>query len=80
MRRSVLALLVVSLFVNVGMWIERFVIIVSSLAQEYEPFSWGTYQPSFVEVGITAGSFAWFLLLFFLFVKFLPAVSITEIR
>ena len=79
-RRSVLALLVVSLFVNVGMWLERFVIIVSSLAQEYEPFSWGTYQPSFVEVGITAGSFAWFLLLFFLFVKFLPAVSITEIR
>ena len=57
LRRSVAFLFVLSIFINIGMWLERFVIIVSSLAHEYTPYAWGTYLPSLVEVVITIGSF-----------------------
>ena len=70
----------ISLLINVGMWLERFVIIVSSLAHEFNPSTWGVYQPSWVEAGITAGSFAWFFLWFLLFIKFLPLVSLAEVK
>jgi Ni/Fe-hydrogenase subunit HybB-like protein len=73
-------LLVAAILINIGMWLERFVIIVSSLAHEYIPFSWGLYKPTWVEFSITAGSFAWFLLWFLLFAKLLPVVSITEVK
>ena len=69
-----------SLLVNVGMWLERFVIIVSSLAHEFDPSAWGGYLPSWVEVGMTLGSFAWFFLFFLLFVRFLPLVSLAEVK
>jgi molybdopterin-containing oxidoreductase family membrane subunit len=80
LRRSLAYLFVLSLLVNVGMYLERFVIIVSSLAKEYDPYSWGTYKPSFVEVGITLASFGFFFTLFLLFTKVLPVLSITEIK
>ena len=70
----------ISLLVNVGMWLERFVIIVSSLAHEFDPSAWGGYLPSWVEVGVTLGSFAWFFLFFLLFVRFLPLVSLAEVK
>ena len=69
-----------SLLINVGMWLERFVIIVTALAKEYDPYSWGTYTPSLVEIGITIGSFGMFFTLFLLFAKLLPVLSITEIK
>jgi molybdopterin-containing oxidoreductase family membrane subunit len=80
LRRSLAYLFVLSLFVNVGMYLERFVIIVSSLAKEYNPYSWGTYKPSPVEIGITLASFGFFFTLFLLFTKLLPVLSVTEIK
>ncbi len=79
-RTNTLWLFSIALLVNVGMWLERFVIIVSSLSHEFDPAAWGLYQPSWVEVGITVGSFAWFFLFFLLFIKFLPLVSLAEVK
>ena len=79
-RRSIPALFVVSIFVNIGMWYERFVIIVTSLAHEFEPGAWGLYTPSWVEICILIGSFAWFYMWFLLFSKTLPTISIAEVK
>lgn len=79
-RRSIPALFVLSLFVNLGMWFERFVIIVVSLSYEYEPYAMGHYTPSWVEWSILAGSFGWFFMWFLLFAKNFPTVSITEVK
>jgi Ni/Fe-hydrogenase subunit HybB-like protein len=80
LRRNIPYLFAVSLFVNVGMWLERFVIIVSSLARDYNPYAWGIYKPTFVDVGISLGSFGMFFTLYLLFLKTLPVLSITEIK
>ncbi|GAB4335332.1 MAG: polysulfide reductase NrfD [Calditrichia bacterium] len=80
LRRNIPYLFVISLFVNVGMWLERFVIIVTSLAKEFDPYNWGLYKPSFVEIGITIGSFGMFFMFFLLFTKLLPILSITEMK
>ena len=80
LRRNTTHLLVVSLLVNVGMWLERFVIIVTSLAHDFDPYVWGTYRPTYVEVGISLGSFGLFFMLYLLFVKNLPVLSISEIK
>jgi molybdopterin-containing oxidoreductase family membrane subunit len=79
-RRNIKVMFVISVFVNIGMWYERFVIIVTSLAHEYLPGAWGLYTPSWVELSITVGSFAWFLFWFMIFAKTLPAISITEVK
>jgi molybdopterin-containing oxidoreductase family membrane subunit len=79
-RKSIPALFVMSLFVNLGMWFERFVIIVVSLSHEYEPWAMGHYTPSWVDWTILAGSFAWFFMWFLLFAKNFPTVSITEVK
>ena len=79
-RRSISALFVISIFVNIGMWFERFVIIVTSLSHEYEPWAWGLYRPSIVEMGILIGSFAWFGFWFLLFTRLLPPVAIAEMK
>ena len=79
-RRSIPALFVLSLFVNLGMWFERFVIIVVSLSHEYEPYAFGHYTPTWVEWSILAGSFGWFFMWFLLFAKNFPTVSITEVK
>ncbi len=79
-RRSIPALFVISLFINIGMWFERFVIIVTSLHHEYEPFAWGVYRPSMVEMGIVIGSFGWFAFWFLLFTRLLPPVAIAELK
>jgi len=77
-RRNLTALFIISIFVNIGMWFERFVIIVTSLAKEYVPYAWGPYKPSFIEVGITVGTFGFFFMMYLLFANFLPTVAITE--
>jgi molybdopterin-containing oxidoreductase family membrane subunit len=79
-RGSLAALFIVSVFVNIGMWYERFVIIVTSIAHEYEPGGWGIYVPSWVEITILIGSFAWFFFWFLLFTKSLPTISIAEVK
>jgi molybdopterin-containing oxidoreductase family membrane subunit len=79
-RRNLAFLYVVSIFVNIGMYLERFVIIVTSLSKDFDPYSWGLYKPSLVEAGITLGSFGFFFTLFLLFTKFLPVVAIYELK
>ncbi len=80
-RRRLPALFVVAVLVNIGMWLERYVIIISSLAHGFDPANWtGLYRPTWVEGAITAGSFAMFFLLFLIFVKLFPPVSINEIK
>ena len=79
-RRNLKILFIMSIFINIGMWFERFNIIVISLSHGFDPAAWGIYQPSWVEVGITVGSFAWFLMFFLIFLKTLPAVSIAEMK
>ena len=79
-RNSLKALFVISVFVNIGMWYERFVIIVTSLAHEFDPSAWHVYTPSLTELTIMVGSFAWFFFWFLLFAKTLPTISIAEVK
>lgn len=79
-RRSIPFLYVVSLFVNLGMWFERYIIITSSLSHDFDPYSWGYYKLSWVEGGITLGSFGFFFTMFLLFCRFLPIVAISELK
>ncbi|HKY31596.1 MAG TPA: NrfD/PsrC family molybdoenzyme membrane anchor subunit [Candidatus Polarisedimenticolia bacterium] len=79
-RSSVAALFVLSLIVNVGMWLERFVIVVTSLHRDYLPSSWGMYYPTRWDWLTYAGTIGLFLSLLFLFLRFLPMISISETR
>jgi len=79
-RRSIAWLFVISILINIGMWYERFVIIITSVAHDYIPHAWGLYWPSMIEWGILFGSFCLFFFFFVLFVKHMPSVSMTEIK
>jgi Ni/Fe-hydrogenase subunit HybB-like protein len=79
-RTNPIALFVISIFINIGMWFERFNIIVSSLAHNFDPATWWYYWPSNIEWGILIGSFGWFGFWFLLFCQTFPAVAITEIK
>jgi Ni/Fe-hydrogenase subunit HybB-like protein len=79
-RTSVPALFGISLIVNVGMWLERFVIIVLSLHRDFLPSSWGNFAPTFWDWSTYLGSIGLFLTLLFLFLRFLPMISIFEMR
>ncbi|MFO8083544.1 MAG: NrfD/PsrC family molybdoenzyme membrane anchor subunit [Desulfobacterales bacterium] len=70
----------ISILINIGMWYERFVIIIGSVAHDFMPHAWGTYSPSIIEFGIMLGSFCIFFFLFLLFVKHLPSISMTEMK
>ncbi len=70
----------IALLVNVGMFYERFVIIVTSLGRSFDPFTWKVYAPRWPEISILAGSFAWFFLLFMVFAKIFPVVSMWEVK
>jgi Ni/Fe-hydrogenase subunit HybB-like protein len=79
-RTNVLCLFVISLIVSVGMWLERFVIIVTSLSFDFMPSAWATYSPRITDLAIFFGTIGFFTLLFLLFVRLLPAISIAEMR
>jgi len=79
-RRSIPVMFVVSIFVNIGMWFERFVITITSLHRDFLPANWGNYPWSFYDGAIVVGSFGMFLTLFLLYLRFFPAVSIAEIK
>ncbi len=79
-RRSVPIMLVIAILVNVGMWFERFVIVVTSLHRDFLPSSWGTFIPTIFDIGILAGSFGLFFTLVILFTKTLPVVSMSEVK
>ena len=79
-RRNMTALLILSIFINIGMWFERFVIIVTSLTRAFNPANWFYYRISITEIALIAGSFAWFFMFFLVFLRVLPSFSITEIK
>jgi molybdopterin-containing oxidoreductase family membrane subunit len=78
--RTIAGCVIASFTVLVGMWLERFLIIVPSLAHKHLPYSWGTYQPQPVEIMITVSTFAAMTLLYALFSKFVPIISIWELK
>jgi molybdopterin-containing oxidoreductase family membrane subunit len=80
LRRNPTWLWILSLFINLGMWFERFVIIVPGLSHEYEPWQWTGYRPTFVDFGILLGSFGWFFMWFLLFIRQLPVIAISEVK
>ena len=79
-RHSVAALWVISLVVGVGMWLERFIIIVVSLSRDFLPSSWAMYKPTFWDFSMFIGTIGLFVALLFLFLRFLPMISIFEMR
>ena len=80
LRRNVVFMFIISIFINIGMWFERFVIVVTSLASDYLPSSWDYYRPTYVDVLMLVGSFGLFFTLFLLFLRFLPVLAMFEIR
>jgi Ni/Fe-hydrogenase subunit HybB-like protein len=80
LRRNPTWLFILSFFINLGMWFERFVIIVPGLSHEYEPWQWTSYTPTFVDYSILIGSFGWFFMWFLLFIRQLPVLAISEIK
>jgi Ni/Fe-hydrogenase subunit HybB-like protein len=83
LRRNIAVLFLMSIVINIGMWFERYVIIVLSLSHDFIPFAFGhrtQYVISPTELAITIGSFAWFGMWFLLFIKLLPWVSLTEVK
>lgn len=79
-RTSIVTLFGISVLINFGMWCERYVIIVGSVAHEFDPYSWGYYWPRLIDGGIAVCAFLQFFLLFLLFVKLLPSISMTEAK
>ncbi len=80
LRRNPTWLWILSIFINIGMWFERFVIVVPSLSHEFEPWQWSTYIPTWVDYGILLGSFGWFFMWFLLFIRQLPVFALSEIK
>jgi molybdopterin-containing oxidoreductase family membrane subunit len=79
-RRSPIWLWIISILVNVGMWSERFVIVVMSLQRDFLPSSWAPYSPTWVDLGLFIGTGGFFLFLFFAFLRLLPFVPVAEIK
>jgi hypothetical protein len=79
-RRNIAALFVMSLVINTGMWLERFVIVVISLTRDFMPSAWGRYSATFWDYSTFVGTIGLFVMLIFLFVRTLPAIAIAEMR
>jgi Ni/Fe-hydrogenase subunit HybB-like protein len=79
-RRNMAVVWVASLLINVGMWTERFNIIVTSLHRDFLPSSWAMYRPTIVDWSILFGTIGFFGLLFLLFLRFVPSVSASEVK
>jgi len=79
-RANTLVLFVLSIVVNTGMWLERFIIVVTSLHRDFLPSSWGMYWPTQWDIYTFFGTIGLFLTLFYLFIRFLPVIAISEMR
>jgi molybdopterin-containing oxidoreductase family membrane subunit len=79
-RTHIPTLFILSVIINIGMWFERYVIIISGLSREYDPAVWGLYTPSWPELIVVAGSFGFFCHFFLLFLKVFPVVAIAEVK
>jgi molybdopterin-containing oxidoreductase family membrane subunit len=79
-RTTPALMFVISIFINIGMWFERFVIIATSLHRDFLPASWGYFKPTWVDICTFAGTMGLFLTLFLLFLRFLPAIAMSEVK
>ena len=79
-RRSLPTMFVISIFVNIGMWFERYVITVTSLHADFLPSNWGMFVMTFFDFGVLIGSFGMFFTLFLLFIRTLPMVAMSEVK
>jgi len=80
MRTDPVLIFIVTIFVNIGMWFERFVIVVTSLSRDYVPSAWRYFSPTWVDWGMLVGSFGLFCTLFLLFCRFLPVINMAETK
>ncbi len=80
LRTNIPFMFVATILINIGMWFERFVIVATSLSRDFLPSSWDYYSPTVFDVGIYVGSFGLFFTMFFLFIRFLPFISMTEVK
>ena len=78
--RIIPLLFIISIVVNIGMWLERFIIVITSLARDFVPSSWGMYYPTQWDWAVYIGTLGFFLVLMILFVRTLPSISIFEVR
>lgn len=79
-RKSLIATFIISIFVNIGMWFERFVIIVTSLHRDFLPSSWTMFHPTFVDIGIFIGTIGIFFTLFLIFARTFPVIAMSELK
>jgi molybdopterin-containing oxidoreductase family membrane subunit len=79
-RRSMIIVWVLSILVNIGMWFERFEIVVTSLHRDFLPSSWGYFSPTAIDVLTYLGTFGLFFTFFLLFLRFLPLIAIAEVK
>ncbi len=79
-RHNVIAIFFISIVINIGMWLERFVIVVTSLHRDFLPSSWGMYYPTKWDLAIYAGSIGFFFFAMFLFIRWIPMIAIFEVR
>lgn len=79
-RSNITALFIISLIINLGMWYERYNIVVTSLAKDYLPSSWTTYSPTWVEIGLYIGTIGIFTIGVLLFFRFIPMIAISEVK
>lgn len=79
-RKNMTALMILTLLMNLVMWLERWMILAPSLARGVHPYGWGLKWPSLIEMTITVGALAWFTLLFLTFVKIFPSISMYEVK
>jgi len=79
-RRNLIVVFIISLLINVGMWFERFIIIVASLQREFLPSAWSNYAPTSIEIMEFVGTFGLFFTMFLLFCRFVPVIAIAEIK
>jgi molybdopterin-containing oxidoreductase family membrane subunit len=80
LRRNITFTFFMSIFVNIGMWFERFVIIATTLARDYLPSSWSYYAPTWVEIGIFTGTLGLFFTLYLIFARVAPVVAVAEVK
>jgi molybdopterin-containing oxidoreductase family membrane subunit len=79
-RTSLAATFVLSIVVNIGMWFERFVIIVTSIHRDYTPAAWGEFHPTIIDIGMFIGTIGIFFTLFLLFARYFPVLALNELK
>ena len=80
MRTNIAVMFVVSIVINIGMWFERFVIIVTSLHRDYIPSSWSYFSPTIIDISTFVGTFGLFFTLFMLFIRWVPMIAVAEVK